>query len=373
MIFFPDFTMMKSMKNERILSFDFIRALCALLIVFYHMLRLFESIPVWNHFPVPSGYVNGDWGHGAVVPVFFMLSGAALVLRYPVLKKTDLKSFYFKRWKSLFPAFYLVWFIYYVKTALINGNPLFMGWPQWFLPTVFGMDGYTLYLHQNYYMVGEWFLGAIILLYLLYPLLLFFYRKIFWVSTAAVVALFVLTIRFNPFQIALSDNLLVCLLPFWCGMVYMKVREKLRPSLLKSLPALALFLVLLLVPLNTNQTLVMTCAGILLFLFLDGLGTALMRFRPVRSFFSMVGSLSYEIFLVHHQLIFTIGAYLMGYLNENFTAPGQLLFFVLLIPAVLLFAKAVQLLIRAFTGTKFFRRLEGHFVSSSPSSASSIR
>ncbi len=155
--------MMRTMK-ERVKSFDLIRGLCALLIIFYHMIRLFESVPGWNHFPVPSGYVNGDWGHGAVVPVFFMLSGAALVLNYPSLQFKDLKTFYFKRWKSLFPAFYLVWFYYYVKTALVNGNPLFMGYPQWFLPTVFGMDGYTLYLHQNYYMVGEWFLGAVILL-----------------------------------------------------------------------------------------------------------------------------------------------------------------------------------------------------------------
>lgn len=373
MIFYPVFTMMKAMKNERILSFDFIRAVSALLIVFYHMLRLFESVPAWNHFPVPSGYVNGDWGHGAVVPVFFMLSGAALVLTYPSLSRKDLKSFYFKRWKSLFPAFYLVWFIYYMKTALINGNPLFMGYPQWFLPTVFGMDGYTLYLHENYYMVGEWFLGAIILLYLLYPILLFFYRKLFWISSAVIVALFLLTIRFNPFMIALSDNLIVCLLPFWCGMAYMKIRPKLKPSLIKSLPALALFLVLLLVPLNTNQTLVMTLAGILFFLFLDGFGTTVMRFRPVRFFFQGIGSLSYEIFLVHHQLLFTLGAYLMGYLYANFTVGGQILFYILLIPAVLLFAKAVSLLIKAFTGTKLFKKIEGHFVVSSPSSSSSTR
>ncbi len=355
---------MRTMK-ERVKSFDLIRGLCALLIIFYHMIRLFESVPGWNHFPVPSGYVNGDWGHGAVVPVFFMLSGAALVLNYPSLQFKDLKTFYFKRWKSLFPAFYLVWFYYYVKTALVNGNPLFMGYPQWFLPTVFGMDGYTLYLHQNYYMVGEWFLGAVILLYLLYPLLLFLYRKCFWIASVGVVAAFLLTIRFNPFQIALSDNLLVCLLPFWCGMAYMKFREKWKPSPLKSLPFLGGFLVLLLMPLNTNQTMVMTIAGILLFLFLDNIGGTIMKCRPVCAFFTMFGNLSYEVFLVHHQLIFTVGAYLSGYLYTNFTVAGQWLFFILLIPSILLSAKAVQLLIRAFTGTKFFKKIEGFFVPSS--------
>ena len=156
------------MKKERIESFTFIRGLSALAIVFYHVIRLLESVPVFNHFPIPSATVNGDWGHGAVVPLFFMISGASLLYNYPELPAGAVLPFYRKRWKGIFPAFYLVWLCCYVNTAIINGNPLFMGYPQWFLPTLFGMDGYLQYLHPNYYMVGEWFLGAILLLYLLF-------------------------------------------------------------------------------------------------------------------------------------------------------------------------------------------------------------
>lgn len=336
------------MKKERIAGFDFIRAMSCLLIVFYHTIRLFESIPAWNHFPVKSAFVNGDWGHISVVAVFFMLSGTALLHNYPILTFRDLKTFYLKRAKSIFPAFYLVWAYFYITTALKVGNFLFMGYPQWFIPTVFGVDGYFLYLHPNYYMVGEWFLGAIILLYLLYPLLLFLWNKCWWLFSIVMTAVFLLVIRFNPFQIDLSDNLFVCMFSFWCGFLYLKFREKLQKKwflpVLLFIAAIALFVI----PLNTNQVLVMVFVGILSFPFLDLLGGYLLKVPLVGRFLTHTGTLSYEIFLVHHQLIFSAGALMMNYLNENFSAGAQWVFAILLIPASLFFAKAVQLMTAYF-------------------------
>lgn len=68
--------------------------------------------------------------------------------------------------------FYMLWlFLYYkqvcgVKHLFYNGNPKYL------LLTLFGMDGYMSYRYTpNYYFIGEWFLGALILLYLCYPLL----------------------------------------------------------------------------------------------------------------------------------------------------------------------------------------------------------
>lgn len=38
------------------------------------------------------------------------------------------------------------------------------------LLSLLGMDGYFQYRGPNYYLIGEWFFGAIVFLYILYPL-----------------------------------------------------------------------------------------------------------------------------------------------------------------------------------------------------------
>ena len=49
-------------------------------------------------------------------------------------------------------------------------------WPR-ILLSLFGVDGYFSYKIPNYYQVGEWFLGAIVMLHAVYPLLSFAVNK----------------------------------------------------------------------------------------------------------------------------------------------------------------------------------------------------
>ena len=87
------------MAKERDHSIDFLRALCALGIVLFHFYchtpdglpRLFYS------------YANGSVGN-TLVNVFFIISGYALYLNNPEIK--DLKAFYKKRFRSIFPVRY---------------------------------------------------------------------------------------------------------------------------------------------------------------------------------------------------------------------------------------------------------------------------
>lgn len=330
------------MKKERILGFDFIRAVSALLIILYHVIRQFEIIPGWDHFPLSSLGPNGDWGHFTVVALFFMLSAASLLRNYPRLERKDLKRFYWKRWKSIFPAFYLVWIVCFVSTAVKNGVLTWGGQPYLILLSVIGEDGYAKYLGlpHDYYLIGEWFLGVIILLYLLYPLLLFLYRKVFWIATVGIFAAFLLMYK---------ETFLTYVFSFWCGFLYLRFRDSLQKRKWIGLFSLGLALFFFLFPfpvLFAVQS--TTLSGVFFFVFLDWIAPYVLRLPPLRAFILYTSGLSYELFLVHHQVIFSISGYLTATIGTNFTVPQQWGFLVGVFLISFFLAQAVSLLIKYY-------------------------
>ena len=288
------------MKKERIENFDFIRGVAALLIIGYHIICLFESVPSWNFFPIKSHTINGDWGHSAVVSMFFMLSGATLLYNYPTLEKKALKTFYIKRWKSIFPAFYLVWGYLYLNDVIKTGNFFYAASPKYLLLSLFGMDGYFNYAHTNFYSVGEWFLGAIIILYLIYPLVLYCYNHFFKLSTFLLFLAFCLNMKLDLFQISDADNLITCLFCFWMGMIFVRYFNRIKTPAIPAFLSLGICLFFLFFPLNTNQYISMIIAGIALFLVLFYAAPYVFKVLPLKKLVRTSSDLSYELFLVHH-------------------------------------------------------------------------
>ena len=123
-------------SKQRIYNFDFIKAASALGIICFHFgyhaqnLNWLVSLPNYT----------GSW-RSVLVAVFFLISGALLYLHHN--KIDSVWRFYKRRWIAIFPAF-------------------------------IGMDGYLFSWLQfhTFYILGEWFLGAIIIAYLTYPVLL---------------------------------------------------------------------------------------------------------------------------------------------------------------------------------------------------------
>lgn len=97
------------MKKERLFYLDFIRTIATISILLTH----FNAIYIFSY-PEQSdkavitsrvfGLYIGDFG----VSLFFIISGAALMYIYG--EKMDLKTFYYKRFKSIFPMFWLAYF-----------------------------------------------------------------------------------------------------------------------------------------------------------------------------------------------------------------------------------------------------------------------
>ena len=160
------------MKRERLFYLDLIRAISMLLIVIYHFPLSFYV----GTADVLHSTVNGRWGV-AVVYVFFMISGASLFYRYGTEERLDAAAYYKRRIISIYPLFYLAYILGFMYVFWARGR-VYEYVPGWaMIWTVLGMDGYLNSILPTFTMVGEWFLGAIIIVYALFPLLRIGMRK----------------------------------------------------------------------------------------------------------------------------------------------------------------------------------------------------
>lgn len=132
---------------------------------------------------VIGGVYLGDIGTG----LFFILSGVLLEYLYSdiVLDWHSLRLFYVKRIKSIYPLYWSAYFC--VTLVLLPFRDFNVHSLQYFPLSVLGLDGFlaTVGFSQAgmYYKVGEWFLGCIVCVYVVYPFFAAFFHKYPWLCT----------------------------------------------------------------------------------------------------------------------------------------------------------------------------------------------
>ena len=104
--------------------------------------------------------------------IFFMLAGLMRAKELN-LDHLDIAGYYKRRLSHLFPPFYLSYFLVLVYKITV-GTTRFSVPGSHAVLTVLGLDGYVSTLfpqHQvpSFYLVGEWFFGAFVLVVLLWP------------------------------------------------------------------------------------------------------------------------------------------------------------------------------------------------------------
>ncbi len=140
---------------KRIDGIDELRGLLAIGIALFHFFAEGHYYGSWA-----THNATADWG-SVIVYIFFIVSGICLYKSNSVVR---LPYFYYKRWKSIYPSFYIAWIVFYILRTATTGSLNPDSASLWTIPlTVFGVDGYFLYLAPNFYLIGEWFLGAIII------------------------------------------------------------------------------------------------------------------------------------------------------------------------------------------------------------------
>lgn len=344
--------------KKRIDSFDFIRAICALIIVIYHYADICITTPQFSNFPFFYSYANGKWGETTVVTIFFLISGASLYYNHSDMGLKDCKKFYFGRFKGIFPMFYMLWLFLYYKQVCGVKNFLYNGNPKYFLLTLTGMDGYLSYRYTpNYYFIGEWFLGALILLYLCYPLLVFCMKHCKIITTLVLIGGFGFLYHTDIFLISKERNLITCLLAFWLGMLFIEYMD-LFTRWQFVIPAAVLSAILLFVPLPIDSLICMQVTSICLFLVFYFIGSYAMKLKPLRAFFSYTSKISYPIFLLQHvvmsEVIHTFDAYAL-------TVKQELLVLILVFVVIYTFATVLFVLNKALVNSKPFLKLQEFF------------
>ena len=359
------------MKKERRNEYDLIRTVSTLAIVLFHYSFAFIQYGVGGKYICFRQYANGAWG-ALFVAVFFMLSGSSLYYNWcdrltSVKGKGGILDFYKKRWLAIFPMFYIAWFIFYMINAIDFGRLWNWGGSKAnLLLTLLGMDGYFMYRGLNYYTVGEWFLGAIIMLYIMYPLLQLCMKKLPVTGTVLVILLFGLNTarRMIPAfaayneRVVISDNIniITCLMSFWTGMLL----ARLGRSIIKRrtvIPAVIIAVIVITVPLPVSMLILNQLLAVCIYIILSFISICIDGHRESRHF-KVYDSLvmffsrySYAIFLLHHQIIQRGMSLFTG---SEFTYTLSILYFLLNLAgiscAAVILTKVTDAITSAFQG-----------------------
>lgn len=297
------------MKNKRIFSFDFIRVFAMIMIVVFHYNAFAVDSNIQSDFILFLRYANGTMGHIGV-SLFFILSGASLMYAYG--DRLELKDYFKKRFLSIYPLYWIVYLAFFTHFYLINRMPMVHS-KKTLLLSVLGMDGYLNYRIPNYYLVGEWFVGSIICIYLIFPLLRHLVLKK-PVTTAIVTALlYIPYLYFYPFRMedqrlfltripeVLFGIYFVCYIykaagPEKCSQGYLPLRWPL------GLGALVFYLIPMFVPLSLPMPYIILWVGIGSFLFLTWF-SQLIQWGWLTFLCRSMSACSFSLFLVHHIVV----------------------------------------------------------------------
>lgn len=210
-------------NQKRLFYLDVIRVACAILIVVYHF-----PLSLSGEVDILHATVNGSWG---MTPVycFFMVSGAAMMYKYGREEKLNVAAFYQKRFLHLYPLFWIAYVIGFF--AVFWQLRHLYDIPSWsIIWSVLGIDGWIVNWIPTFYMVGEWFLGSILMLYLAFPAVRFFWKKnrqiTMGVSFLAAACLF----WYHPFPMDIKQNPVIDLFYFLLGAWIEDIRRTLSQS-----------------------------------------------------------------------------------------------------------------------------------------------
>lgn len=286
-------------RRPRLFYLDLVRALATFLIVLTHFNNPFLTDGRYLLTNQPFGLYVGDLG----VSLFLIISGAALAYTYQ--RPVDLSSFYWKRFKGIYPMFWIAWLLGTIYFFIVQGGaPLNAAPARSMIWTVLGIDGWIgVFGVQTAYLLGEWFLGFIILFYLLFPGLLYLVERFPKSTAAGLLIVFVITwvIMRDLFPSVPGSIILTMRLPELAFGIYL-VRYIKRVAPVAVVCAVAVLALNGFFPTVLPKDVATAVLGIAAFLLLVVLARYV-AIGPVRVFIQWVAKYSYAIFLVHHVVI----------------------------------------------------------------------
>lgn len=335
-----------SNNKKKLQGIIFSRACCSLGILLFHY-------SCHSKFKLLFRTVNATYGF-IFVTSFFCISGSVLYHNYPNIN--SIKTFYFKRWKSIFPSYYICFTYFFMKNVFNKHKLFYKGHWSKLLLTIFGLDGYFFYKINNYYLVGEWFLGAIIIIYALYPLFLLFINNNKDITFIFIIFFFYyLMYKTNIFIIYKDTNLTTCFSSFYVGTRIIRYKKYFFENHACLLFSILLFLFLSLVKVK-SFIFFFQIQGFSFFIILVKIGKVLMTTR-FKIIFMEINNLSYIIYLYHHQIINNILS-----LNNPTNSFTHIILILITLLLTIICSKIHLLVVNSIFKTNIFKKIESFFI-----------
>ena len=285
--------------KKKVLEIDFIKTISAFGIISFHFACYIKSE---NKFFFRS---RGTTYGFLFVNIFWIISGALHFYNNSEIK--SLKYFYFKKFKALAPSFYILYTYKYFKNVFKQGKFFFSPVsPFNLIYSFFLIDGYMLHfdIKTIYLSIGEWFLGALVIIYLLYPIILYGFKNLF-VQTV-LIDIFFMSFLFHGDYFQLQDvNIILCITLFFLGMIIIKYVNLNNFSIL----IISLFIMLIYYFIDFSikkRFLIEVLYSPFFFFFLFWIGKFIMKIKILNIIVSKISLISYQFFLLQHLIIYKI-------------------------------------------------------------------
>ena len=296
---------------------DALRILCMAGIVYYHMIFALYLDGIRQLESVSILFQNSNMHIAKVgVGIFFMISGAGLMLSTKDSGKLNLINYYKKRFLKILVPFYLVYVLYLSFFMIMTGETLKGVYNRIVPPfniifTFLGMDAYLSSFGVPTYSlgIGEWFLGALIMMYIIFPFLRYVLLKNKWAALLGMTVYYIIILAtYNSMSYAVSNpgyvNFTVKIYEFFLGMFLILVIDKIPKWISLGITIPVLFFYLLYPnPLPLNDNIMILMQNVSIFLLFSGLEGVFNKMPKIMKIVSFLCAYTYEFFLIHHVVI----------------------------------------------------------------------
>lgn len=291
---------------QRDFSLDVIRTVAILFVIFYH----YNSAIISFISKDMAFFKDHEFTGRTAISLFFILSGASLMLS--THSNYSIINFYKKRFLAIFPLFWFTYIVTLLVLTVVFPRYLFVGInPVQFVYTIIGFDGFLLYYKiQTQYLVGDWFLGCIIILYILFPMLkiLFLKNKHLLITASFAICVIIANIYDLNKQPEVSIFPLYRVFEFVFGMYFMYFMSTYNFNLSKikriivAVASCISLIIIVLFEFTNNAFVSYTFVGVLFFVFLFSFSNLSMKYIP-KQLIRFISKYSYAAFLVHHAIV----------------------------------------------------------------------
>ena len=207
-------------SHRRYVFLNLLRVIACAVVIGYHFFKEAFLLNLTS-FPDPDDVLPIGNIHPVMIAVsiFFIISGKGLALKMGHEDKPDWKKFYLGRFKAILVPFYITWILWAVYKLITAGLEAFAGiGAKSILCTLFGADTFAqLYTPVFTLHVGEWFLGALVVLYVFFPVFYTLLKKYFVPALAMAAIAYVVVVMTYSSAIPWHMNIITRMFCFVFG------------------------------------------------------------------------------------------------------------------------------------------------------------